>query len=234
VFAGKLWPIRSPAFCLPCRRSRVRIPSAALERRAICRSFLFRQSASASESSDNHWTMSGGLSPHDSHEPLVCRAILAGSTWDLLRPRGRSRVAVLDIRRACSEATRGESRFHFGDRHLRRRCAGGQARREKPAGPADPRSIRRIENPMEVARRGTYADGVTRSAIAQVGDAQVGDGFAGWSLPPVAAETMARRFLGRSLCCAVEVRSPRPPRLRTLDPRALASGSRPDRRGSPC
>jgi hypothetical protein len=58
---------------------------------------------------------------------------------------------------------------------------------------------------MEVARRGAYAEGVSRSAIAQVGD-----GFAGWSLPPVAAETEARRFLDRSLCCAVEVRSLRP------------------------
>jgi hypothetical protein len=63
---------------------------------------------------------------------------------------------------------------------------------------------------MEVARRGTYAEAVTRSAIAQVGDAQVGDGLAGWSLAPVAAETTVRRFLARPLCCVVEVRSPRP------------------------
>jgi hypothetical protein len=59
---------------------------------------------------------------------------------------------------------------------------------------------------MESARWGTYADGVSRSAIA----APIGDGFAGWSVAPVAAEATARRFLARPLCCVVEVRSPRP------------------------
>lgn len=51
----------------------------------------------------------------------------------------------------------------------------------------------RIENPMELGRAGIYAESVDPR----------------WCMPPAAVETTAHRFLGRSLCCAVEVRSPR-------------------------
>ena len=46
---------------------------------------------------------------------------------------------------------------------------------------------------------------MSRSAIAPGSD-----GFAGWSQAPAAAEGTVGRFLARPLCCAVEVRSPRP------------------------
>ena len=39
VLQARCGPRRSLTFCLPCRRSRVRIPSAALENTCICRSF---------------------------------------------------------------------------------------------------------------------------------------------------------------------------------------------------
>jgi hypothetical protein len=41
---------RFRGYCLPCRRSRVRIPSAASEKACICRSFSFAQSLSSSAS----------------------------------------------------------------------------------------------------------------------------------------------------------------------------------------
>jgi hypothetical protein len=46
-FAGLPWDARDPTFRLPCRRSWVRIPSAALEKACICRSFSSGQSAGA-------------------------------------------------------------------------------------------------------------------------------------------------------------------------------------------
>jgi len=46
--AGLSWDARDPTFDLPCRRSRVRIPSAALRKACICRSFWHQQSDSAS------------------------------------------------------------------------------------------------------------------------------------------------------------------------------------------
>jgi hypothetical protein len=49
-FAGLPWDARDPTFCLPCRRSRVRIPSAALEKACVCRPFLRAQSACSSAS----------------------------------------------------------------------------------------------------------------------------------------------------------------------------------------
>jgi hypothetical protein len=41
-FAGLSWDARDPTFRLPCRRSRVRIPSAALGKACICRPFPVR------------------------------------------------------------------------------------------------------------------------------------------------------------------------------------------------
>jgi hypothetical protein len=53
-FAGYISETGCRSFCLPCRRSWVRIPSAALEKACICRSFSCRQPASASASAWTH------------------------------------------------------------------------------------------------------------------------------------------------------------------------------------
>ena len=47
LFAGVFCGNRRCTLCLPCRRSRVRIPSAASEKACICRPFLCAQSAGA-------------------------------------------------------------------------------------------------------------------------------------------------------------------------------------------
>ena len=49
-FPGLSWDDQAPASCLPCRRSRVRIPSAASQKAYICRSFSSRQSPCSSAS----------------------------------------------------------------------------------------------------------------------------------------------------------------------------------------
>jgi nucleotide-binding universal stress UspA family protein len=55
-------PFPSSAFCLPCRRSRVRIPSAASEKACICRPFSRAQSACASPSGRTDSGLAAGRS----------------------------------------------------------------------------------------------------------------------------------------------------------------------------
>jgi hypothetical protein len=62
--------------CLPCRRSRVRIPSAALKKACICRLFLREQSACASASSRTDSGLAAGRSSAFQRKPPVCRPIL--------------------------------------------------------------------------------------------------------------------------------------------------------------
>jgi hypothetical protein len=69
-------PRPSPAFCLPCRRSWVRIPSAALGKACICRPFLWAQSACASASCRTD----AGLAPTRS-SAVPRNPLLAGPFW---------------------------------------------------------------------------------------------------------------------------------------------------------
>jgi hypothetical protein len=72
-------------FCLPCRRSWVRIPSAASERLAICRSFSFRQPASASASPCTQCAPAGLDVPVGAEKDRICRSFAHDRTTDLLR-----------------------------------------------------------------------------------------------------------------------------------------------------
>jgi hypothetical protein len=80
-----------PTFCLPCRRSRVRIPSAALEKARICRAFSWAQSSSASASPDNDRTIVSAATRGRGRKVLFSRRFRATSTLELLRPRRGSR-----------------------------------------------------------------------------------------------------------------------------------------------
>ena len=62
--------------CLPCRRSRVRIPSAAFEKASICRPFLRAQSACASASGRTDSGLAPGRSSAVPRKRSVCRPIL--------------------------------------------------------------------------------------------------------------------------------------------------------------
>jgi hypothetical protein len=65
--------------CLPCRRSWVRIPSAASERPAICRSLSLDQSGSASASGRTDSGLAGEASVGRLQESAGLQAILVGS-----------------------------------------------------------------------------------------------------------------------------------------------------------
>ena len=67
----------SPTFCLPCRRSRVRIPSAALEKACVCRSFSLLQSPCASVSGRTD----SGLAARRSSAASRKNARFAGRFW---------------------------------------------------------------------------------------------------------------------------------------------------------
>jgi hypothetical protein len=71
-------PHRSRTLCLPCRRSWVRIPSAALEKACICRSFSRPQSASAFASTGSHWVVAASP-PREASES----GSFAGRLWEL-------------------------------------------------------------------------------------------------------------------------------------------------------
>jgi hypothetical protein len=78
---------RGCRFCLPCRRSRVRIPSAAFRKTCICRSFSLGQSLSSSASGRTD----SGLAADRSIGILNENALFAGQFWFvrtevLLRP----------------------------------------------------------------------------------------------------------------------------------------------------
>jgi hypothetical protein len=65
-----------PIDCLPCRRSRVRIPSAALKKACICRPFLRAQPACASESARTDSGLAAGRPSGVPRKAPVCRSIL--------------------------------------------------------------------------------------------------------------------------------------------------------------
>jgi hypothetical protein len=105
------------SYCLPCRRSRVRIPSAASEKACICRPFSSRQSASASASA---WTHCGPaqarhqVAPKGAHSVTFCLQMqkVEGSTHgaagrDARSPAGRS----VGLRRAGRRPVRGRPRW---------------------------------------------------------------------------------------------------------------------------
>jgi hypothetical protein len=75
-FAGMFAWTRRRTPCLPCRRSRVRIPSAALKKAYICRPFLRAQSACASASGRTH---SGLAAARSSAVPRKTRCLQADS-----------------------------------------------------------------------------------------------------------------------------------------------------------
>jgi hypothetical protein len=87
LFAGIFRAAPSPASCLPCRRSWVRIPSAALEKACICRSFSYVQSAGAFASPGSHWVAAGQPAARGVTKRLVCRPFVGTRTRDLLRPQ---------------------------------------------------------------------------------------------------------------------------------------------------
>ena len=70
--------------CLPCRRSWVRIPSAASEKACICRSFSSTQSAGAFASPGTQWAPGGQHAAGASQKKPVCRHFLMTRTVDLL------------------------------------------------------------------------------------------------------------------------------------------------------
>jgi hypothetical protein len=81
---------RHCTFCLPCRRSRVRIPSAAFGKACICRAFSC-SSRSASASPDTNWTIVPAATRGRGRKVLFSRRFRATSTLELLRPRRGSR-----------------------------------------------------------------------------------------------------------------------------------------------
>jgi hypothetical protein len=89
-FPGLSWDARDPACCLPCRRSRVRIPSAALKKTCICGPFRLRQSAGADASLGTEKTPVAKIVSTARRwgcEPSDLQGELSGSrTLDLLRP----------------------------------------------------------------------------------------------------------------------------------------------------
>jgi hypothetical protein len=91
-FAGISSNRRRVAYYLPCRRSRVRVPSAASQKACICRSFSCAQSAGASASPDNDWTIVSVATRGRGRKVLFSRRFRATSTLELLRPCRRSRV----------------------------------------------------------------------------------------------------------------------------------------------
>ena len=121
---------RRHRYCLPCRRSRVRIPSAALKKACICRPFLRAQSACASASGRTDSGLAAGrLSAVPRKAPRFAGRFWFVRTEALLRACRRSSVppaaAVAGLflqtarflrmdacRRAASESdSRGESGF---------------------------------------------------------------------------------------------------------------------------
>jgi hypothetical protein len=83
---GISMPDGKHTFCLPCRRSRVRIPSAALEKACVCRPFSWAQSAGASASPDNDWTSVSVATRIRDRKGLSSRRFRATSTLELLCP----------------------------------------------------------------------------------------------------------------------------------------------------
>ena len=67
---------RFRSYCLPCRRSWVRIPSAALEKACICRSFCWSSSPCSSASGRTDSGLAAGQSPAASRKTPGCRPIL--------------------------------------------------------------------------------------------------------------------------------------------------------------
>jgi hypothetical protein len=68
---------RANSNCLPCRRSWVRIPSAALQKACICRSFPSAQSAGAFASTGSHWV--AAASPQRGRRES---SLFAGRLWE--------------------------------------------------------------------------------------------------------------------------------------------------------
>jgi hypothetical protein len=79
---------RSPgrSYCLPCRRSWVRIPSAAFQKACVCRSFPSRQSGSAYASLGTDRGLTAGPSRRPLRKTRLCRHLATTRTTDLLRP----------------------------------------------------------------------------------------------------------------------------------------------------
>jgi hypothetical protein len=76
-FAGIFAWNRCHPLCLPCRRSWVRIPSAASEKACICTSFSCAQSASAFASTGSHWVAAASPAARGVRKRLVCRHLWA-------------------------------------------------------------------------------------------------------------------------------------------------------------
>jgi hypothetical protein len=79
------WDARDPTFRLPCRRSRVRIPSAASQKACICRPFWSRQSPCSSVSGRTDSGLAPGRSSAVPQKTPVCRPFWSVRTQVLLR-----------------------------------------------------------------------------------------------------------------------------------------------------
>jgi hypothetical protein len=90
---GFSWANRRYTFCLPCRRSRVRIPSAASKKACICRPFLRTPSACASASGRTDLrTRPGPIARRSKENPLFAGPFWFVRTQVLLRARRRLSV----------------------------------------------------------------------------------------------------------------------------------------------
>jgi len=105
-------PTRKHTLCLPCRRSRVRIPSAALGKACICRPFLRAQSACASASGRTDSGLAAGRSSAVPRKP-PCLQADSGSS----EPKSFCRPAEGRPYQSCASAA---TRNAYG----RCRCSG--------------------------------------------------------------------------------------------------------------
>jgi hypothetical protein len=125
---------RFRSVCLPCRRSWVRIPSAAFEKVCVGRPFLVAQSDGASASSDTDWTLGQGQFPQHSGKALVCRRFRVLRTLERLRVFRRSRVGegrmpsaglglACGLGECCRRRKPAGSRWSLARRPTERACA---------------------------------------------------------------------------------------------------------------
>jgi hypothetical protein len=170
-----------PIYCLPCRRSRVRIPSAALKKTGICSPFLRGQSACASASGRTDSGLAAGRSSavptktaclqvdSGSSEPKSFCGPAEGQVFGLLRPLPTTPAARA---RPCGQRPParhqgrgpwGPVRFQSGNREV------NLAPRRDPAshGPQRRELLRRT--PSEAAARspsrGASVAAVTRATL---------------------------------------------------------------------
>jgi hypothetical protein len=164
LFPGLSWDARDLTFCLPCRRSRVRIPSAASEKARICRLFLWAQSACASASGR---TDSGLAAGRSSAGPIKtpCLQVDSGSSEpkSFCGPAERSGVRPAAAVTPTPAATARSCGQRPPARYQRSRSLWAQSGfSPKPGG--QPRPAPRPRRAMTPRARGSPQDGVSEAA----------------------------------------------------------------------